>query len=80
MKNVTVTLNEDVARWARIHAAALNTSVSKLLGEMLKERMAREKGHQSARLRFMSRRPQKPRKADGKLPSRDELHERNGLR
>ena len=80
MKNVTVTLNEDVARWVRVHAAERNTSVSKLLGEMLKVRMEREKGYQSARLRFMSHRPQKLRKADGKFPSRDELHERNGLR
>ncbi|MDH3641494.1 MAG: hypothetical protein OES38_05330 [Gammaproteobacteria bacterium] len=80
MKNVTVTLDEEVARWVRIHAAEQNTSVSKLLGAMLKERMERESGYQSARLRFMSRRPQKLRKSDGKLPSRDELHERNGLR
>jgi hypothetical protein len=36
---VTVTLEEDVARWARIEAARRDTSVSRLLGELLKERM-----------------------------------------
>ena len=41
MKNVTITLDEKVARWARIRAAELNTSVSRLLGGMLE------------RLRFM---------------------------
>lgn len=39
LRNVTVTLEEDVARWARIEAARRDTSVSRLLGELLKERM-----------------------------------------
>ena len=40
LRNVTVTLEEDVAQWARIEAARRDTSVSRLLGELLKERMA----------------------------------------
>ena len=40
LRNVTVTLEEDVARWARIEAARRDTSVSRLLGELLKERFA----------------------------------------
>jgi hypothetical protein len=40
LRNVTVTLEEDVARWARIEAARRDTSVSRLLGALLKERMA----------------------------------------
>ncbi len=42
LRNVTVTLEEDVARWARIEAARRDTSVSRLLGELLKERMSTE--------------------------------------
>lgn len=42
LRNVTVTLEEDVAQWARIEAARRDTSVSRLLGELLKERMASE--------------------------------------
>jgi len=38
LRNVTVTLEEDVAQWARIEAARRDTSVSRLLGELLKER------------------------------------------
>jgi len=34
-----VTLEEEVAQWARIEAARRDTSVSRLLGELLKERM-----------------------------------------
>ncbi len=39
LRNVTVTLEEDVAQWARIEAARRDTSVSRLLGELLKEKM-----------------------------------------
>jgi hypothetical protein len=41
LRNVTVTLEEDVAQWARIEAAKRDTSVSRLLGELLKERMGK---------------------------------------
>lgn len=47
LRNVTVTLEEEVAKWARIEAARRDTSVSRLLGELLKERMAF--GHDSAK-------------------------------
>ena len=39
LKNVTVTLPEDVALWARRKAAEQNISVSKLLGKMLEAQM-----------------------------------------
>jgi hypothetical protein len=44
LRNVTVTLEEDVAQWARIEAARRDTSVSRLLGELLKERMSGQDG------------------------------------
>jgi hypothetical protein len=44
LRNVTVTLEEDVAQWARIEAARRDTSVSRLLGELLKERMWTQSG------------------------------------
>lgn len=39
LRNVTVTLEEDVAQWARIEAARQDTSVSRLLATLLKQRM-----------------------------------------
>jgi hypothetical protein len=48
LRNVTVTLEEDVARWARIEAAKRDTSVSRLLGELLKERMEKLSAQRSA--------------------------------
>jgi hypothetical protein len=44
LRNVTVTLEEDVAQWARIEAARRDTSVSRLLGELLKERISARDG------------------------------------
>lgn len=44
LRNVTVTLEEDVAQWARIEAARQDTSVSRLLGEILKQLMSGGKG------------------------------------
>jgi hypothetical protein len=48
LRNVTVTLEEDVARWARIEAARRDTSVSRLLGALLKERISAEGTPQAA--------------------------------
>ncbi len=39
LRNVTITLSEETARWARRKAAEENTSVSKLVGQMLEEKM-----------------------------------------
>jgi hypothetical protein len=44
LRNVTVTLEEDVAQWARIEAARRDTSVSRLLGDLLKEHMGTQDG------------------------------------
>jgi hypothetical protein len=41
LKNVNITLTEEVARWARRKAADENTSASKLIGRMLEDEMRR---------------------------------------
>ena len=39
LKNVTITMDEEALRWARKKAAEENTSVSKLVGRMLEDKM-----------------------------------------
>jgi hypothetical protein len=39
LKNITITVNDEVARWARKKAAEENTSVSRLVGAMLENQM-----------------------------------------
>ncbi|HEY4069372.1 MAG TPA: CopG family transcriptional regulator [Burkholderiaceae bacterium] len=48
MKNVTVTMEDSVADWARIEAAKRNTSVSRLVGEMLAEKMLHDDAYERA--------------------------------
>ncbi len=48
MKNVTVTMEESVADWARMEAARRNTSVSRLVGELLAEKMRHDDAYERA--------------------------------
>ena len=74
LRNVTVTLEEEAARWARIEAAKEDISVSRLLGRILEERMAQQDEYAAAMKRALGRKPFL--KSDGKYPSREEAHER----
>jgi hypothetical protein len=55
MKNVTVTMEDGVAEWARIEAAKRNTSVSRLLGELLAEKMRHDDAYQRAMHEWLQR-------------------------
>jgi hypothetical protein len=75
MKNVTVTMEDQVADWARMEAARRNTSVSRLIGELLAEKMRHDDAYERAMreaLEFKSMG-----KSDGHLPSRDETSDRS---
>ena len=78
LRNVTVTLEEPVARWARIEAARKDTSVSRLLGAILKERMLKDEGYEKAMRRALARKPFL--KTRSGYLSREEAHDRAGLR
>lgn len=79
MRNVTVTLDEETARWARLEAARRDVSVSSLIRELLRERMGGQLAYAGAMERYLSRRASGL-KRRGRYPSREELHERAGLR
>ncbi len=74
MKNVTITLDEEVARWARVRAAELDTSLSRLVGQMLKDHMLADKGYDTARRRYLSRKATLI--STGAYPRRYDLHDR----
>lgn len=76
MKNVTITLDEKVARWVRIRAAEQNTSVSRLVGELLRQKMLDDEKYLAAMEQYLSHPPRKLRKPGAKYPSREELHAR----
>jgi hypothetical protein len=78
LRNVTVTLDETVAHWARMEAARQETSVSRLLGSLLKERMLLDQSYEMAMNRALSR--ESFAKSDGRYLTREEAHDRTGLR
>ena len=66
--------------WARVYAAKHNTSVSRIVGEMLQQRMGELHEYDQAMRRFLAKSPVKLNRAGKRYPGRDELHDRSRLR
>ena len=82
MKNITITLPEDAALWVRVRAAQSERSVSRWLAELIEGMRSQEDEYDVAMERFLER-AQQSRKlewVDGRKPTREELHDRAGLR
>ena len=79
MKNVTVSMDEQMARWIRIRAAEEQMSVSRFLAHLLRQRMAHDRVYEAAKRHNLALRPV-PLKQDGPYPTREELHDRPVLR
>jgi hypothetical protein len=79
-RNVTVSLDEETARWARVEAARRDTSVSRLLGDFLRERMRRAGEYEDSMREFLARRSVALKGRRSRYPDREDLHDRAGLR
>ena len=77
MKNVTVTMEDLVADWARMEAARRNTSVSRMIGEMLAEKMRHDDAYERAMQDWTSR--ERTWISNGQRIAREDLYDR-GLR
>lgn len=80
MRNVTVTLDEETVRWARIEAARRDMSLSRFIREILRERMEDRARYEDAMRRYLSRGAGPLRREAIPYPTRDEVHSRAGLR
>jgi hypothetical protein len=78
LRNVTVTMEEEVVTWARVEAARQKTSISGLLSEILKQRMLAQNDYARAMRRALARKPFL--RTNGRYPTRDEVHGRDSLR
>lgn len=74
--NVTLRLDAEILREARILAAQEGTSVSRLLAARLEELVRRSKAYESARRRALTRLREGSELGWVPPRSRDELHER----
>ena len=80
MKNITITLDERTAAWARVRAANRGISVSRLVGEILQAQMHSRTRYDEAMRRFFAQQPVQLRGADERYPTREETHDRARLR
>ena len=78
MKNVTITLRNDIADWLRVEAAKADLSMSAFVADMLEARMGRGKDQQAILAQFLDGAGFAGIGAD--LAKRDELYDRPGLR
>ena len=78
LRNIIVTLDEEVARWVRMEAARKETSVSRLLAGILRARMLEKDGYEDAMPRALARKAFN--KTHGRYLSHEMAHNRVRLR
>lgn len=76
MRNVTISLDDETARWARVEAARNDSSLSRFVGEVLRERMSHDDSYERAAASYMSRMATPLGEIGQPYPSRDEIHRR----
>jgi hypothetical protein len=80
MKNITVTLDDETAKWVRVKAAEQNKSMSRFLGDLLQQHMKDRIAYQRAMESWLSKPPYFLREPGEPLPTREEIHERTRTR
>ena len=80
MKNITITLDDETAAQARIKAAERNMSLSRFIGEVLREHVRGSGEYERAMRRFLSRKPTPLQEPGQRYPRREELYDRGALR
>ncbi|MHB8255561.1 MAG: CopG family transcriptional regulator [Acidiferrobacter sp.] len=80
MRNMTITIDDATAEWARVLSAKNQTSVSNIVGDMLTERKQREEGYTLAMESYLDAAAMPLSEtvgtSDRPYPARDSLHER----
>ena len=74
-RNITIRISDEAALWARRKAAEENTSVSRLVGEMLERQMRLTDEYWRAYEHWKSNRPLAEAGAEKRM-NREEVHER----
>lgn len=75
LKNVTISLPDDVVARARVTAAREGKSLSRFVSEIVERRVGRGRTQQEAMASFLSRPLLDLTDANGKAPSRDEIYD-----
>ena len=80
LKNVTVTLDEETLARARVQAAERGMSLSRYIGEVLRQHTGKPDAYVEAYRRWLALKPLHFKGAPQKYPKREELYDRPVLR
>jgi hypothetical protein len=80
LKNLTITLDEDTAARARVQAAERNMSLSRYIGEVLREQMRNSDDYEAAYRAWRAEKPFPLKGPAERYPKREELYDRPVLR
>jgi hypothetical protein len=83
MPNMTITADQEILQRLRIEAATRNISVSRFVGELLREKFTEDDAYEKAMTDLFSRGPYLvlPEREDGRaFPPREELYDRKILK
>ncbi len=80
MRNVTISLDDDLARKARVAAAERDMSLSKFVADLLHKELATDPRYEEARRQFFAQPLYVLRQPGERLPTREELYDRPILR
>ncbi|MCY4616646.1 MAG: hypothetical protein OXC71_09700 [Chloroflexi bacterium] len=67
---MTITLDDETARWASVEAGRGGTSVSRLVTDLIRERMAVDSRYEQARQAYLTEPPGDLSSGSGAYPSR----------
>ena len=76
MKNVTITLDDQTAAKARVHAAEQNMSLSRYIGEVLRRELRHESEYEAAYRAWRARKPFPLTGSAQRYPKRGDLYDR----
>jgi hypothetical protein len=80
MKNVTITLDEKTAEWAKQAAAEQGKSLSRYVGELLRKTMPQALSYQRSMRAYLARGAYICSDPNTPYPKREELYDRGRLR
>jgi predicted transcriptional regulator len=79
-RNITLAVDDEIVRKARIVAARRNRSVSALVRDELARLVSEDEAYEAAKQAALTRLRRGTHLGGGTLPAREELHHRAGLR
>lgn len=80
MKNVTITLDEETAAWARVNAAQRDMSLSRFVGELLRQHMRESRQYEEAMRAYFALKPVSVKGKQERYLTREEVHDRPRFR